>query len=307
MQQKRYAPMSILMFLNLKGGVAKTTSAVAVAECLADAGHRVLVIDADHQCMSGELLIGESRQLKCETKKITLHDMLAAMLEEDFVSDQVSNYVVDQVSDIGGGLSNLSLIPCSVRIDDFATNMAKARRGYQSTDEFNQVLGKRRNHVRQYLRDNYDFTIIDCPPSIALQVKLFLTIADYYIIPCVPDRLSVRGSLHLLDRIRRLGLSKIKPLGTLWSLYRDQNSMHSRIIEAVEKKTAPYDSLPQPFATIIPNATAIAQATEPNQSHTSFTVKYSSKFGKLFRSLCDEIVQRSVWSAESVTKKILAR
>ena len=53
--------MSILLFVNLKGGVAKTTNAVAVAECLADSGYRTLLIDADHQCMSGELLL-ESEQ-----------------------------------------------------------------------------------------------------------------------------------------------------------------------------------------------------------------------------------------------------
>jgi chromosome partitioning protein len=48
--------------------VAKTTNAVAVAECLADSGCRTLLMDADHQCMSGELLLGEDRLLKCEGK-----------------------------------------------------------------------------------------------------------------------------------------------------------------------------------------------------------------------------------------------
>ena len=42
--------MAIVMMINLKGGVAKTTSAVAIAECMADNGYRTLVIDADHQC-----------------------------------------------------------------------------------------------------------------------------------------------------------------------------------------------------------------------------------------------------------------
>jgi len=41
--------MSIIMFINIKGGVAKTTSAVAGAECLASSGYRTLVIDAEHQ------------------------------------------------------------------------------------------------------------------------------------------------------------------------------------------------------------------------------------------------------------------
>ena len=52
--------MPIIMFSNLKGGVAKTTNAVAVAECLAWRGHKTLVIDADHQCTASELLFASS-------------------------------------------------------------------------------------------------------------------------------------------------------------------------------------------------------------------------------------------------------
>ncbi len=76
--------MSILLFVNLKGGVAKTTNAVAVTDCLADSGYRTLLIDADHQCMSGELLLGESRLLNCERRKLTLHDMLAGLLPKNW-------------------------------------------------------------------------------------------------------------------------------------------------------------------------------------------------------------------------------
>ena len=97
--------MSILLFVNLKGGVAKTTNAVAIAECLADSGYRTLLIDADHQCMSSELLLGESRMLKCEKKEITLHDLLAAMLDNEFKPEQMPYYAVKNVSDIGGGVA----------------------------------------------------------------------------------------------------------------------------------------------------------------------------------------------------------
>jgi chromosome partitioning protein len=92
--------MSILLFVNLKGGVAKTTNAVAVAECLADSGYRTLLIDADHQCTSSELLLGESRMLKCEKKEITLHDLLAAMLDDEFKPEQIPYHAVKNVSDL---------------------------------------------------------------------------------------------------------------------------------------------------------------------------------------------------------------
>ncbi|MHB8860999.1 MAG: ParA family protein [Pirellulaceae bacterium] len=284
--------MPILMFINLKGGVAKTTNAVAVAECLASVEEkRVLLIDADHQCTAGEMLLGERRLLRCEHRKVTLHDMLAAMLDDEFEAEQVAGYIEHNVSNIEGGLPNLSVLPCSVRIDDFQTNMAKARRGYQSTEEFLGVLSKRRRAIQTWLTRNYDYTIIDCPPSIALQVRLFLTIANSYIVPSVPDRLSVRGSFWLVDRLRRAG-AKVRGLGTLWSLYRQQNAVHRRTIDCVQKGDSPYHVLPKPFCTVIPNAAAIAAATEDDLHPHSFTAKYTPAFAKMYRNLSQEIIDR---------------
>src|SRR3954452_22488799 len=94
---RREAPMSIILLLNLKGGVAKTTSAVAIAECLAESGYRTLLIDADHQSMSGELLLGEERLLKLDHRRKTLHDLLAAMLDDEFSADQLPYFVMGNV------------------------------------------------------------------------------------------------------------------------------------------------------------------------------------------------------------------
>lgn len=293
--------MSIVLFVNLKGGVAKTTNAVAVAECLADSGYRTLLIDADHQCMSGELLLGEDRLLRCENRKITLHDMMAAMLDEDFRVEQLSYYAVPKVSDIGEGLPNLSVIPCSVRIDDFSTNMAKAKRGHRSNDEFLAMFRRRRAALRRWLKSNYDFTIVDCPPSIALQVRTLLTVADSFIVPAIPDRLSVRGSLHLLDRIRRMGV-KIDQLGTLWSLFRTQNQMHRAVIDKTGRGVEPFGRMPKPFETVIPNAAKIAETTEPDRNPNTFNAKYTPEFARLYRSLCEEIVQRCQWRAAELEK-----
>jgi hypothetical protein len=76
--------MPVIPILNLKGGVAKTVTTVALAECFASHGHRVLLIDADHQCMAGELALGESRQLKCESQKRNFCDLLVQMLDDEF-------------------------------------------------------------------------------------------------------------------------------------------------------------------------------------------------------------------------------
>lgn len=288
---------AILLLINLKGGVAKTTNAVAIAECLASNNHRTLLIDADHQCMATELLLGEDRLLQADHRRTTLHDLLAAMLDDDFHDGQIARYVIPRVSNIGEGLTNLSLIPCSVRIDDFSTNMAKARRGWQSTEEFLNIYDRRKRLLRSWLKANADFTIIDCPPSMALQVRFFLKVADGFIVPSVPDRLSVRGSLYLLDRIDKMGFG-IKPVGTLWSLYRQQNHVHRNTVKLTEQGVEPYRGLPHPFHNIIPNATAIADSTDPDKTPHSFRSKYSSEFANLFEELCEEIIQRTQWTME---------
>jgi chromosome partitioning protein len=278
------------MLINLKGGVAKTTSAVAIAECLASAGHRTLLIDADHQCMAGELLLGEAGQATAERKKQTLHDLLAAMLQDDFTPKAFPAFICGKASDIGGGLGKLSVLPCSYRIDDFISNMAKARRGYKTTGEFLRVFDSRKKQLRKWLVANYDFTIIDCPPSLAIQVKILLSVADRYIIPSIPDQLSVRGSLFLLDRIKKRGF-KISGLGTLWSLYRQQNPLHCKFVEQAKRRSPPFDQLPKPFETLIPNAAKIAEAAEPGQQPRTFRQKYSLEFAKLFEALCGEMVR----------------
>lgn len=282
--------MSILLFINLKGGVAKTTNAVAVAECLASQGHRVLLIDADHQCMAGELILGEEAQLRCETRRRTLHDLLISMLDDGFDAGSMSGFVTGGPPCKLGGLP-LSVLPCSIRIDDFQTNVAKARLGFKSNDEFGQILRKRRDAIRRWLRENYDYTLIDCPPSIPQQVKLFLTIADAYIVPSIPDRLSVRGSMWLVDRIRKLNV-KIPALGLLWTLYRVQNPVHRKILESCQAREAPFDSLPAPFETVIPNAASIAEASEPDHVGFTFTARYGTRFARLYRELGDEILTR---------------
>jgi chromosome partitioning protein len=301
--------MPIILMVNLKGGVAKTTNAVAIAECLANSGLRTLLIDADHQCMSGELLLGEARLTKCDRTRTTLHDLLAAMLDDDFRPEQFEHFIIPGVSNIGEGLRSLSLLPCSVRIDDFQTNMAKAKRGYQSNDEFLKTWGRRRAQMTKWLSSRFDYVLVDCPPSLAIQVKFLLPVADGFIVPSVPDTLSVRGSLYLLDRLQKLGYSRLRPIGTLWSLYREQNRVHREVVEKTAAAIAPFDTLPRPFETIIPNMAAIADANEGEKSSKTFKHKYG-KAASLFESLSEEIIARTQWDetkTNSKAAKVLTR
>lgn len=280
------------MMLNLKGGVAKTTNAVAIAECFASRGKRILLIDADHQCMASELLLGADRLLQAESRRTTLHDLLANMLTDKFDPGTIGSYVTDQATNIIHAKKYLSCIPCSHRIDEFSTNMSKARRGHQSNDEFLKRLSRLKRVFTRWLQSNYYTVIIDSPPSFALQVLFLFSCSDYYILPSVPDRLSVRGSLTLIDRLSKRGFTRTQCLGTLWSMFRKQIPRHVRTIQESRLKEGVYACLPQPFNTVIPNMSVIADALDCRDDVGTFPEKYRYQSAGLFFSLCREIEER---------------
>jgi len=283
--------MPVVLLVNLKGGVAKTTSSVALSETLADEGKKVLMIDGDHQCTASELLLGEERVAMCERRKKTLHDLLAAMLDDSFNSHQFEAFIENGASNIRGGMENLSVLPCSIRIDDFSTNIQKARKGFHSNEEFTRIFNRRRQVFRNWLNSRFDYTIVDCPPTISLQIKLLLSVSDGYIVPSIPDRLSVRGCQNLVDRIRRTGIKK-PGIGILWSLYRQQDKTHRSIVKDAASMITDFAALPVPFETIIPVTSQIAQAFQEKREFASLSTKYTPAGSRLFKRLCREMAER---------------
>ena len=287
--------MAILLMVNLKGGVAKTANAVAVAECLADEGRNVLLIDADHQCTASELLLGEERRHRSEKRRQTLHDLLAEMLDDEFEDASIPPFIVKGASNIGGGYENLHVVPCSIRIDDFHSNLAQRRRRHNTLESYHCELRQRQDKLKTFLQTTYEYVVVDCPSSLALHLRVLMTIADAYIIPAIPDKLSVRGAKALLNRLERANIRvrSMRPLGLLWSRYQSRAQKHRQMLQCAEQGDEPFDELPVPFSTIIPNAVRIAESIEePNKAHPTFVAKYTEPFARLFQDLCIEIRER---------------
>ena len=282
--------MAVVACINLKGGVAKTTNAVAIAEALHETGRRVLVIDADHQCMASELLLGQDAVEKANDRERTFYDLVRDAFSDDADLDDFSYYAhgaLAQTEAFGG----LDVMPCSMRMDDLSSNLALTRRGMHATsDEFQRFTSKRRQTFRKWLRQTYDYTIIDCPPSMAQQVKFLMPILDAFIIPCVPDRLCVRGAQHLMDKLARKRQDG-KGIGLLWTLYRKQMALHGETLEQAKRRRKPFDVLPKPFETVIPNATAIANASREESRGKDLGDRYGTA-APLFRQLATEVVRR---------------
>jgi chromosome partitioning protein len=101
---------------------------------------------------------------------------------------------------------------------------------------------------------------------------------------------------------------RVEGIGTLWSLYREQNNMHRAVVAASLKGDRRLADLPTPFETIIPNATKIAETTDAAAGKpASFAAKYTTPFARLFESLCDEITQRTEWSPPERAEAAVAR
>ncbi|WP_442481262.1 ParA family protein [Aeoliella sp. SH292] len=283
--------MAIIMFLNLKGGVAKTTNAVAIAECLASGGKRTLLIDADHQCTATELLLGEKRMEEVERSKRTLHDLFREMMKPTFNASRFDTYAAHRASNINGGLEHLSVIPCSVRMNDISSNLAKRYREV-GADALRATMQHHRNQLHRWITSNFDYTIIDCPPSLSFQVKQLLQISTGYVVPCQPNRLSLRGADWLTKKLHTDGFRR-HALGTIWSMYRAQDVDHRKIIEQAEYGSFEDLQFPRPFNTVVPMRAEIAHAIDTTwEPVASIHKKYKAEFHPVFVKLTSEIIAR---------------
>ncbi len=284
--------MSILLFVNLKGGVAKTTNAVAVAEGLADSGYRTLLIDADHQCMSGELLLGEDRLLNCDGSG---RPSTTCWRRCSTTSSSPTRSRITSCRGLGHRRRARTAVGAPV-LDPHRRLLDEHGEGQAGLPVQRRVLAifrRRRELLRRWLRSNYDFTIIDCPPSIALQVKVFLTVATPSSSRAIPDRLSVRGSSgcwtasEARGQDRRAGHALVALPGAEPAAPRRWNR--------AEANGSLLQRLPRPFETIIPNAAAIAEATEPGPQAEDVHGEVHVAIRQAVRVLCEEIVTRSQW------------
>jgi chromosome partitioning protein len=138
--------------------------------------------------------------------------------------------------------------------------------------------------------DQYDYVIVDCPPSLGLVTLNGLRMSDYYVIPTIPDYLSTYGIQQIIDRVKdfadTIGKS-IEPLGILATKYRAQSAVHNNQLRVLrQRKDAAL------FKTVVPENTEIAAAAE--YRHVSTMRQkwgYRGQFD-IYRALTQEILER---------------
>ena len=287
----------VISFINLKGGVGKTTTAVAVAEILAKSHRKsVLFVDLDPQTNATISLMKEEQWKKRDDAGQTLAQLFQDRLGASFGQPprfSLEDSVVRQVSTIDGGIARLDLLPASMKLIDMQEKIGAA--------SFADNYKDPREILKEALDpaiERYDYIIIDCPPSLGVVTKNGLRISTGYVIPTIPDILSTWGIYQIVENVHRFAgeLRRDIPALGIVATKVQVNSLHERVLEDLKagrlfdgKRT----ELKQPplFEHRIKQHVKTATGADSDANLRTFRYKYGETY-ESFEGLTREIIAR---------------
>lgn len=288
--RRRKVPMAhVFSTINLKGGVGKTTTTVALAETMsAEFRKKVLVIDLDPQTNATTMLIGEQKWRELNDSGRTLARLFKDALEPDKKQFDFDTALQKQVSDVTAART-VDLLPSSLDLIDVQDRLASTPSGKFYAVNPIELLSRA---VKSRL-DDYDVVIVDCPPNLGIITLNGLRISNGYIIPTIPDILSTYGIPQIVTRIKEFADEigePIDPLGIVVSKFRVQTTVHVNGLHRLREEAAAGKG-PAVFDAVIPEAGDIAGAAELEAHGRTLKQKYRG-VADTYRSLAASILAK---------------
>ncbi len=249
----------IIAIANQKGGVGKTTTAINLSACLAESGQRVLAIDLDPQGNMTSGLGVDKNELEN-----TVYEL---MLDECSIKESMTNTVMD----------NLKLIPSNV-------NLAGAEIELLGINEKEYIL---KNAV-DYIRDDFDYIIIDCPPSLNMLTINAMTTATSILVPIQCEYYALEGLsqlIHTIDLVQERLNPDLLMEGVVFTMYDGRTNLSVQVVDNVKNNlnTTVYN-------TIIPRNIRLAEAPSHGVPINMYDTKSAGT--ESYRMLAKEIMER---------------
>ncbi|QHN05236.1 ParA family protein [Granulicella sp. WH15] len=262
--QEKTAQSKVIAVVNQKGGVGKTTTAINLAAALAAEGLKILLIDVDPQANTTGGL-GVARQKDSEEQRLSIYDAIlgANTLAEAAMETRVPN---------------LTLVPGSKNLIGANLELVQQKRR-----EF------RLREALEPVRNEYAFTILDCPPALDLLTLNSLVASDGLLVPLQAEYFALEGISELmgtLDRVVHAFNPKLALEGVLLTMYDDRTNLSQQVTENLKSFFG--DKL---FATTIPRNIRLAEAPSHGLPVSMYDPK--SRGADAYRDLALELLRNN--------------
>jgi chromosome partitioning protein len=249
---------NVIAVLNQKGGVGKTTTAINLAAYLAKDGHSVLLVDLDPQGNSTSGLGLDKQSLKT-----TLYDVLFSRAQASQTTQKIN--------------SKLFILPANANLAGAEVEMVN--------------LSGRELLLRNVLKSlDYEYVLIDCPPSLGLLTINALAAAGSVLIPVQAEYYALEGLSQLLSVIQQVRQAlnpSLEILGVLITLYDSRNSLSDQVKKELESYFGA-----KLFQTVVPRNVRLAEA--PSFGRTIAEHDKWSKGARAYKGLAKEVEKRTL-------------
>ena len=249
----------IIAIANQKGGVGKTTTSINLSSCIAAKGKKVLVVDIDPQGNTTSGYGIEKNDLDNTIYELMLGD---CSIEDCIIKDVIEN---------------ISILPSNV-------NLAAAEIELIGVDKKEYIL---KNEI-DWVKDRYDYIIIDCPPSLSLLTVNAMTTAESVLVPIQCEYYALEGLsqlIHTVNLVKERLNPNLEMEGVVFTMYDSRTNLSAQVVENVKSHLNQ-----KVYRTVIPRNIRLAEAPSYGQPINIYDPK--SAGAESYLALAEEVIDR---------------